>query len=182
MEKLWTNFVDTLGQPVQAFRRMREEPMVAWGIVVAVLSQLGSAVTREGTQEALPGGPVAEAVASTLAFLLVVAVVHYVARALGGRASLGAAVTALGFASLPELLNAPVYLLSVTVGAPALAAIGSTAFSVWSFVLDLLALRAVYEVSMGKAIGIVVLAIVAFLAASVLLAVVAGIVAAALLL
>lgn len=182
MTALWSNLVDTLAQPVEAFRRMREEPMVLWGIVVALVSQYGFALGEEpGRLPASPAGVIAGLLTFGIAYFLIASVIHLVARALGGRGSLSAVMTAFGFASLPLVLNAPVFLLSQLLGTDVLFWLGMSAFSIWSLALDVLALREVYEVSTGKAVGILVLGAVAPVVALVVIAVVVGVFFAALL-
>lgn len=181
MTALWSNLVDTLAEPVQAFRRMREEPMLLWGVVVAFLSQFGLALRGESEQlPASPAGVFAGILGFVIAYFLIVGAMHYVARALGGRGNLPGAITALGFASLPAVLNAPVYLLTRFLGIDGLAGLGVLAFGLWSLVLDVIALREVYEVSTGKAVGILFLTPLAIIVAGVVLTLVFGVLFAAL--
>lgn len=165
--------VDTLAEPVQAFRRMREQPAAYWGLFVFALVALAElSVTDFETLASLEGDlpgfqfstqfmytlTVASVVFGALAMLAYSGIVHGVARLLGGSGSFAGFFTAINFALLPGLLHVPIHLLARAVASPALAAIAQFAVGVWCLVLYVLAAREAYQVSTGKAIGILLLA------------------------
>lgn len=179
MGKLWSYAVDTLVDPVQVFRKVREEPAVVWSILVVCVVSLAS-FSIEPPWGAEPfaftlGRATGQIVAELIYFLIYVALVHGAARLLGARGRFAAIFTAFGFAALPMLVNVPVYLLLESVRAAGAAQIGLYAFVIWSFVLSVLAIREVYEVSTGKAVGVIALAVLGPVAVIVLLMVVLGI-------
>lgn len=163
MESHWRNLVDAIQSPVGLFRRLREKPAAVQGVVVAVVAQ---ALFSLGPQEAapMPGfeevptlGPVGDAVIGAIGFFIGIGAVHLVARWLGGRAGFPAALSALGLASTPLLLYAPLYVVAAITGLGGLAVLGMVALGLWSVVLDVLAVRETYGVSTGRAIAALLL-------------------------
>lgn len=175
MGVVWKRLTQVLSEPVEAFRGLRDRPLVIWGLVIVVVSELAmNLLSIEadpsgmlGFQEAQPEtGPTAlQAILGPLAtvgiFWVGTLIFHYIARMFGGNGTHRALLGAMGFAALPGVLQAPVYLLSRAVGVVSLAAIGQIVFAVWMIVLNVLAIREVQQVSTGRSVGIFIVGILA---------------------
>lgn len=153
--------VDTLVSPIAVFRRLRESPQVALGLVTAAV---GQAVVALGTGQMetyrpmdLPlesPGPVGGLVLALFVFLLTVCVLHGSAQLMRGRGSFSAAISALGLASLPLVLFAPVFVFATLTGLAALSVTVKTLLGLWSVVLNVVAVREVYQISTARALGV----------------------------
>ena len=186
MSMFWPNLVDALQSPVELFRRLREHPAVLQGILVATVGQMlfalgpGAVTEIPGMEGAAVFHPAADVVLTVLGYLVYVIALHATARALGGDGRLAAGVSALGLASAPFLLYAPIHVAATLAGVPLLASIGFVGLSLWGLVLDILAVRETYGFSTGRAIGAMFLSFLVLAVMVVAAVIVAGIVTVAL--
>jgi hypothetical protein len=174
--------------PDAAFRTIAARqplgPAIAVVAVVTVLLAVAQALGFTTAPDAAPQIPRAALLAGALTITLPLGLVSFAvwaglvllsARLLGGDGTFRATACGLGFAYMPLALGALVTALGAAVvdGGGALAAVllGTT---LWSFVLDVFAVRAAHHLGTGRAVTAVVLPIV-------LLAVVGMLVVAALL-
>lgn len=175
MERYWRNLVDALVAPVETFRRVRDEPTALFGLLVAVVAQTALTLGTGSFTAVSPVdldtniNPAADVVGTFIGFLVGVVLIHASARILGGQESLAACMSGLGLAMAPGLLFAPIYILSSLLGVGALAMVGSVLIGGWGLVLDVLAIREVYQFSTARSIGtfLVALIMLAFVAVGV---------------
>ncbi len=166
MERYWRSLVDVLVAPVDAFRRMRDAPMPLFGLLVAIVAQTVLALGTNSLAPALPVdpgptlNPVSDVIGTFVAFLVGVGVLHVSARILGGTGSLRASISGLGLAMTPGLFFAPIYVVANLWGAGGIALVASVLLGMWGLLLDVIAIREVYELSTARSIGTLLVALV----------------------
>lgn len=162
--------------PVPTFRGVaRDAPLgQALGVVLivfvlsSVVQSLGFATDPEGLPQVpramtVVGGLVIGLPAALLSFVVWTALVLLCARLLGGRGDFRGTLSGLGFAYVPVIFGVIVAALALPVGATAgpvvvLAFLGT---ALWSLALDVIAVREVHDVTTGRAVGAVLLPVVA---------------------
>lgn len=176
-EGLLETAVGVLTSPVGTLRGLATEPRAGWAVVLTIAIALLSAVETAGVAgsggpspfgpEGGPGPPeglrwvmlVGGAIflpLVALGFLAVwSAILHGVARLLGGAGRYGAVFTTVGFAQTPQVFTVVGTLLTVTVGlvGQVLSWLLGTALFVWSAVLSVIAVRESHRLSTGRAVA-----------------------------
>lgn len=157
--------MDAIVAPVALFRRVRDEPIVGFGFLVILLSTAASWLLSQPidpfpingddviTEFSLP----VTLLFGVLVYAVFVVVLHWMALLVGGRGRLPALYSATGLASAPNLFAAPIYLIVSIAGLPTLGMIGALGLSMWSTVLNVLAVREVHHLTTGQAIAALVL-------------------------
>lgn len=152
--------VDVIVAPVGAFRYLSRERHVVLAFLIAFAVMLTfSAWTPDlgAVDESLTISPwesLLSAVAGTAIGLVFVAgVYHLTARLLGGKNRFVFIFQAVGFAALPNLLVAPLYVAHRIVGIPLLVQFADLATNIWTSVLTVIALRELYRFSTARAIA-----------------------------
>lgn len=165
LDQLW----GVLATPKAALKAVAEEKRVVWGLLIhAVVAAVGALQAGDDRLIAEEMGPVypetpgffTAFATSLLGVLILVALVHLIARLLGGRGSLGGVVAATGFAQFPTALSWPVELLAGAAGGAGPLAVVRFGILVWVLILSILAVREAHSLSTGRAIGSVALAAV----------------------
>lgn len=181
MESVWLNITDTVLQPRQAFARLREKPQVWAGLIIFLIVQLAGGIgDRTPLGQAGAGAsPIAAAIGWTLGygavFLFAPLMFQLSARMFGAKGPYWGMASAFGFTSIPLILQAPIALVASAAGVPWLSSLGQVGLSIWSIVLDVLAIAAIYSVKTGRAIGIFIVGFLITVLAVMLIAIVAGV-------
>lgn len=192
-EGLLETAVGVLTSPVATLRGLASEPRAGWAVIltiaIALLSAVetagvaGSAATSPFGPETTPGPPeelrwvilVGGATFLPLVALAVLAVwsaiLHGIARLLGGVGRYGAVFTTVGFAQTPQVFTVIGTLLTVTVGLIGQVVSGLLGFGlfVWSAILSVIAVRESHRLSTGKAIAAYLIPIGVAIALAILL-------------
>lgn len=113
---------------------------------------------------------------SLFMWVISAAVFHLIAELLGGSGTVKQLLKATAFIAFLQILLVPVYLLAAFLPSNGAAIIGIATFliSIWSIVLDVLAIQSVYNVSGAKATLIFLLPLLVFIGGIMLLFIVAG--------
>jgi hypothetical protein len=172
-----------LRRPAATFRSIAHDEPVGQAFAVVVIVTVLLTVVQGFGILADPGATVQTALVTLVTgmvigvpmgvvfFLLWVGAVLLGAKLFGGTATFPATLAGLGFAYAPLALGGIVAGAALPSGAAA-AAIVVLAFlaaTLWSFVLDVIAIREIHQMSTGRAVGAVVLPVVALGALAVLL-------------
>jgi hypothetical protein len=179
-----------------SLRRVTRQANVGWAIGVFVVIGLIGGITSYATLDAqqawfdeLNGtDPFGEALAETFAtaglFLwpimtpligaFIALVLHGMARLFKGQGRYRGLFAGLAFAYLPNVLNAPLQLLSVAGGLGGAILAGLLGFGVfaWIVILTVIAVRENYALSTGKSAGVVLIPIAAFFVLAILLVII----------
>lgn len=170
MEHYLRMLIDALIEPVGLFRRLRMQPLPLFALIVAGVSQLALTPLNAETvrfqgqfqgQFEVPAGVVSigSGIGQLLIFFVLVLCIHAAARILGGTGSLSGVISGLGMAMTPALLAAPIYVLSAVTGLSALSMLSVPLLTLWSFVLDVLAVREVHQLTTGRAFFSILMAV-----------------------
>ena len=171
--------VGVLISPRKTLRSLAAHPRMAWAfVVVVVLSALSTIAEGPGADPTagVPGAPAApDGAAAALYVTRIVggallaagllaagaAIVHALARLLGGAGEFRATVTVLGFATVPSALAIPAQLLPAlpldALVAGTLGGLISVGLFVWVVILLVLGVRTAHRVSAGRAFAALVL-------------------------
>lgn len=188
MQEVWHRLTQVLSEPVEAFRALRERPLILWSLIIVVLSELAMNLLSVEVDEAGMLGfaqapPESEPSALQMimnplvtagVFWIGTLIVYFVGRMFGGSGSHRGLLSCMGFASLPGILQAPAFLLGRSLGILSVAAIGQIAFAVWMIVLNVLAIRESLEISTARSVGVFLIGGVATVAVVILLAALFG--------
>lgn len=185
--------VGVLTSPVGTLRGLTSEPRPGWAVLLTIAIALLSAVETAGVagsgspspfgSEAAPGPPeqlrwvmlVGGAIFLPLVALGVLAVwsaiLHGIARLLGGVGRYGTVFTTVGFAQAPQVFTVLGALLAVTVGlvGQVVSWLLGVALFVWSAVLSVIAVRESHRLSTGKAIAVYLIPIAVAVALAIVL-------------
>lgn len=160
MDDLLKNITDVIVQPGETFRRLRESPMVVWGLMLIFVTQLISGLFSFDDAAlygiALFDTPVGNAVMSVIATVVATYVLHLIGKAMGGDGTYPSLISAMGFAQIPSIFYAPIALVATFLGSWFLG-LGSLAVTVWVIVLGVISLKEVYRLTTGRAIGALIL-------------------------
>ena len=192
MTDLLEDIFGTLFTPASAFRRMLEErtsiTIAAIIVLIAcICSGIGSILTQSvfisrfaefpGFEPVSPGfdemmfSPTASftlsVVGGFISWLAIAGILHLVAKVLGGKGTFTEMLLLMGFATLPNIFQAPIGLTAILYGglAGVFIAVGlGGILAIWVLILDVLAIREAHKFSTGKAIATLVLPLVALMA------------------
>jgi hypothetical protein len=184
MDYLLELFSGIFFQPRQTMERLaREQPLgssVLLYLIIALLNSVVSLAFWDPSRLGLPSnlsreflnalprfmsyGVILSLIFALFTFLIMGAVFHLVAELMGGRGSVISLLSALGFASLPSLLNVPVTVIVGFTGLP-IGGLLTFLFAVWVIVLQVFAVQAVYKLTTGKSVLMVLTPIIALMVA-----------------
>lgn len=194
-EGLLETAVGVLIAPVATMRGLVSEPRVGWAVILTVVLALISAVETAGVAgsqapvafgpDGPPGPPqqlrwvmlVGGAIFLPLIGLGVLAVwsaiLHGVARLLGGVGRYGTVFTTVGFANTPQVFTVLGTLATVTLGLPGqvLSWLLGLGLFLWTAVLSVIAVRESHRLSTGKAVAVYLIPIGVVIGLGILLAV-----------
>jgi len=178
MTDLLENIFGTLFSPASTFRRMLEERTTVTIAAIIVLiacicSGAGSILMQNAVMslfaefpgfEVVPLSPAASIILSVvigfIGWVVVAGVLHVVAKILGGKGVFTEMLVLMGFATLPNVFQAPIGLVAVLSGGltGAFISLGlSGILAIWILILDVLAIREAHKFSTGRAIATLVL-------------------------
>ncbi|MFP3910367.1 MAG: Yip1 family protein [Archaeoglobaceae archaeon] len=185
MADLLEDIYGTLFSPVSTFKRMIDErTSIVFAVIVVLVASMcsgaGSALTQSALSSsfgAYPGletyelqsmvSPTASlfmgVVGGILGWVIITGVLHLVAKALGGKGTFGGMLVLMGFATLPNIFQAPVGLIAYFSGGLSglTVALGLGALlGLWILALDVIAIREAHGFSTGKAIVTLILPVV----------------------
>lgn len=180
--------LDVLTEPADAFRYLAQHRRLGLALVVYVISLLPTAygpsldVADDLTLLFQPEASglmlgLQSSISNVLLLFVSAALLHLVARLLGGRGRYAQIVQAEGMAALPMLLVAPFTVLANMGVLPFLYHVAVLAAMVWSVVLSVVAIRETYGFTTGRAIAALVLQAVAAVVLAVGVALVIGLLA-----
>ena len=181
MTDLLDHIFGTLFTPASAFRRMLEErtPVITAAVIVltaGICSGAGSIVMQNAVTSmftALPDfeetmfSPAAamtvNVVAGFISWVVIAGILHVLAKLLGGKGTFTELLVLMGFATLPNIFQAPVGLIAALSGSftgvfIAMALLGILA--IWVLILNVLAVREAHKFSTAMAIITLVLSVV----------------------
>lgn len=179
--------IGVLARPVSTMRRICQRRPMGWGIIISVLVSLIGASLQVAQSEEAPSylaegvpAPAIDPVAwfiiapmiALLGLALAAALFHFTAFLLGGRSTYAGVFSAIAFARLPSVFNAPLVLLSVLLG-PAgsfLVGLGNMGLIVWSMALIVIGIRENYQLTTGRAILVFLLPLLAIVGLLLLIA------------
>jgi hypothetical protein len=103
-----------------------------------------------------------------ISWLVFAGICHIVAKLLGGKGTFTEMLVLMGFASLPNIFQAPIGLIAMLSGGLTGAIVLGSFLAIWVLILDVLAIREAQKFSTGRAIAtfvlpIVVLAVLVFI-------------------
>lgn len=181
MTEVMDEIYGTLFSPVSTFKGMIEErTSIANAVIVVLVASICSGAGSALTQSALSSfgtsygfeayqlqsmvSPTASlvmgVVSGVLGWVIIASVLHLVAKALGGKGTFESMLVLMGFATLPNIFQAPVGLIAflssglsglmISLGLGAL-------LGLWIIALDVIAIREAQGFSTGKAIVTLVL-------------------------
>ncbi len=178
MTDLLENIFGTLFSPASTFRRMLEErtsvTIAAIVVLIAcICSGAGSILTQSvfmsmfaefpGFEEMMFSPSASMTISVVFGFILwvvIAGILHVVAKILGGKGAFTEMLVLLGFATLPNIFQAPIGLIAILSGGltGAFIAIGlGGILAIWVLILDVLAIREAHKFSTGRAIATLVL-------------------------
>jgi len=185
MADLLENIFGTLFSPASTFRRMLEERTSVTTAAIVVLiacicSGIGSILTQNvvmsvftefppGFEPAtdFEGMTFSPAVSMNLSviggfigWVFIAGILHVVAKILGGKGAFTEMLVLMGFAMLPNILQAPIGLVVIHIGSltGAFVSMGlGGVLAIWILILDVLAIREAHKFSTGRAIATLVL-------------------------
>ena len=188
MADLLENISGTLFTPAATFRRMLEErtsiTIAAMIVLIAcICSGVGSLLTQNAVMslftefysfepvapdfEKMAFSPITAITLSVIGgfvnWVVIAGICHIVAKILGGKGTFSEMLVLMGFATLPNIFQAPIGLIVMLSGGltGAFIAIGLGSFlAIWVLILDVLAIREAHKISTGRAIATLVLPIV----------------------
>jgi len=173
---LLDSIYDVLFCPSPALRRIGEESRWGMAVLVYLVCLILPAIAMGFFIKTLGfhkfGGMLvaAEVVGRFMLLVLGVAVLHLVAELFGGKGTAKGLLAAMCFAHLPQLLAVPFFVISMLWASSfwkALVPLVSVAVSCWTLVLNIVAIKEVYQISGGRAVLIFVIPIIAVLAMTV---------------
>lgn len=179
-----------LAKPVETLRYLTmSKPLTMALLVYIAISVLGAIAAIPGLAQldSLPGGVsrdvppglsffsspafIIATVISTPIFALITLFIvgglyHLLSMLFKGEGDFRGLLSALGFASFPQVLSIPFVLLSLVAGTlgGVLSGVVSFAVSIWIIVLTIISIRENYRLSTGKAVLIFFIPLIAFLA------------------
>lgn len=170
---------DVLQQPTKAFSylALARAERIGLAIVVYVLSQMPFNWFRSPFNIEVPSLParlVGNAMAAIIGFTVGVAIFHLCARILGGRNQYSKLFQAMAMSTLPSLLTAPFLVLDLSLRTPTLWPWASFVGSVWTLILNVIAVREVHGFSTGRALATLLLPLLLIVAVTVALVVIAA--------
>lgn len=185
--------VGVVTSPTSTLRSLAAHPRLGWAfVVVVVLSALSTIAEGPGAPE-IPGAPAAgDGAAASLYVARIVggallatgllaggaALLHGLARLLGGVGDFRGTLTVIAFATVPNALAVPVQLLPALpipqVLAGTLAGLISVALLVWVVTLLVQGMRLTHGITVGRAIAVVALPVAILVGVVLLLVVLAG--------
>ncbi|MFW0858693.1 MAG: YIP1 family protein [Dehalococcoidia bacterium] len=170
MEKgILETLVDVLARPTSTIRSICQQRPIGWAIIVYLVVSLVSTVVMIETGDldlegmglpdlgmpAILGGTL---IIGILTLVIFTALCHLAASLLGGRGGYWGLFSGFGFTALPGIFVAPLAVIGMLpIVGGLLSGLGTFGVSVWSLVLNILAIRENYLVSTGRAILIVLL-------------------------
>jgi len=185
MTNLLENIFGTLFTPVSTFRRMLEErtSVITAAIVVliaSVCSGVGGVLTQSvfislladfsgfepaglGLEEMIfspTASMTLSVVGGFISWVVIAGILHVVAKVLGGKGAFTEILVLMGFATLPNIFQAPIGLIAILSGCLAGAFIAlslGSVLGIWVLILDVLAIREAHKFSTGRAIATLVL-------------------------
>lgn len=178
MTDLLENIFGTLFSPASTFRRMLEERTTVTIAAIIVLiagicSGAGSILMQNAVMslfaefpgfEVVPLSPAASIFLSVvigfIGWVVIAGILHVVAKILGGKGVFTEMLVLMGFATLPNVFQAPIGLVVILYGglAGAFIALGlSGILTIWILILDVLAIKEAHKFSTGRAIATLVL-------------------------
>lgn len=185
MTDLLDNIYGTLFSPVSTFKQMIEEKTsIAFAVVVVLVSSIcsgaGSALTQIALSSSLgvyPGletyqlqsmiSPTASLVmglvGGILGWVIIAGVLHLVAKVLGGKGTFEGMLLLMGFATLPNIFQAPVGLIAFFSGGLSGLTISlglGVLLGLWILALNVIAIREAQGFTTGKAIVTLILPVV----------------------
>lgn len=182
MGKLFEYIAGTFTAPRTAFQQIAADRPLGGAVTVFILTSLISSLAGlagipadlpDGAALLLPAVVVGSLIFGAFAWCLQTGIYHLFAEFLGGRGQAFSLFTALPFTSLPGLLLAPIGVLLRNLAGLFLGVPVSLALALWVFFLQIVALRAVYNLSTARAAAAVLLPFVIFIAAIVIFAITA---------
>ena len=185
MTNLLENIFGTFFIPASTFRRMLEErtSVITAAIVVliaCVCSGVGSILTQSvfisllaefsgfepaglGLEEMMfspTASMTLSVVGGFISWVVIAGILHLVAKVLGGKGAFTEMLVLMGFATLPNIFQAPIGLIAILSGGLAGAFIAlslGSVLGIWVLILDVLAIREAHKFSTGRAIATLVL-------------------------
>lgn len=193
-EGLLETAVGVLTSPVATMRGLASEPRAGWAVILTVAIAVLSAVETAGVAGSgtpAPFGPEAPGPPEELRWVLLLggaiflplvalgvlavwsAILHGIARLLGGTGHYGTVFTTVGFAQAPQVFTVVGTLLTVTVGliGQVVSWLLGIGLFVWSAVLSVIAVRESHRLTTGKAIAVYLIPIGIAVALAILLVV-----------
>lgn len=186
----------TLFTPASTFRRLLEErtslTIAAIIVLIAcICSGIGTLLTESTVMslftefygfepvapdfDAMMSSPITSMTSSVvggfISWLFFAGICHIVAKLLGGKGTFTEMLVLMGFASLPNIFQAPIGLIAMLSGGLTgafIAIVLGSFLAIWVLILDVLAIREAQKFSTGRAIAtfvlpIVVLAVLVFI-------------------
>ncbi|RLG30995.1 hypothetical protein DRN97_09900 [Methanosarcinales archaeon] len=95
-----------------------------------------------------------------ISWVVIAGILHLVAKVLGGKGAFTEMLVLMGFATLPNIFQAPIGLIAILSGGLAGAFIAlclGSVLGIWVLILDVLAIREAHKFSTGRAIATLVL-------------------------
>ncbi len=185
MTDLLEDVYGTLFNPVSTFKRMIEEnTSIVFAVIVVLVSSLcsgaGSALTQSALSSPFGAYPGLETyqlqsmisptvslimglVGGVLGWVIIAGVLHLVAKALGGKGTFEGMLLLMGFATLPNIFQAPVGLIAFLSGGLSGLTISlglGALLGLWILALNVIAIREAQGFTTGKAIVTLVLPVV----------------------
>lgn len=154
---------DVIQTPVKAFSYLASSraDRIGLAVVVYVVSQIPSTWGRHPFGIAVQSTPLrllGNAASALISFAFIVGVIHLFARMLGGRNRYAKLFQAYGIALLPQLLTSPFIVWFLTTGSSGLLqTVIGWGTNIWLLVLQVIAIREVYNFSTARAIGAMLL-------------------------
>lgn len=171
MNEIFVNIREIVQHPRRVFMKFKKEPRVSQTALVIVLSLLLSWIlspiwVEDSSNPLLAGGISANSVLLVATVLLPVlcllcwaagtAILHWLARLFGHKGEWSALSTCIGYTYVFIPLLLPIQWLDYAAGTGFMALFNS-AVSIWLLVLEVLAIRIVYDTSILKAVFILFL-------------------------
>lgn len=156
MNDLLENIYDVLFHPAAGLRKIAGRKFIGQAFAVFLLSEIIPAGTiyfgleTSGLVKALPLLIIIQVIGSLALWFTAAAVWHLITEFSGGGGSAAGLFTALGFANGPRIFLAPLWVLAAIAPLAAnslLLVIFSIVIALWSFILDVIAIRETYGLS-----------------------------------
>ncbi len=165
MGSLFDNLYDVLFQPQAGMRNLAEGKNVGQALSVFLISillpiwALSFALKSTGSSMMIYVMMLIKIAASLIIWFMGAAILHLIAEFFGGRGTGVGLFVTLGFAHIPRIFMVPLW--AIIMGMPAgsktvLLSASVLLVIVWSFYLDIVAIREVYQLSTAKSVLVMI--------------------------